>query len=106
MATTSAETELFDPGPYQLPAPIMDGQRATKARITFAGSIEIDMHDEQDLQLLGGMLLGRAVGMRVTATVAKIGWAVSPTKEHGNVDIVDAVTLRVEEYELLEGASS
>lgn len=83
MTTPLAEEAIFDPAPYDLPIPSLDGQKADKVILSFGGSMELDRTNEDDLQLIDSLLLGRDVRLSIIASVAGKGFTCS-VKEDGD----------------------
>lgn len=63
-----AQATAFDPAPYDLPIPKIDGLKADRLAVSFAGTIELDRTDQDDLDLINGLRLGRDVPLEITAT--------------------------------------
>jgi hypothetical protein len=66
-------SELFDPAPFTLPIPKLDGYTSDRLLLTFGGSIELDRADDH-LRLLEAMNLGQDVELVVTARVSGKGF--------------------------------
>lgn len=66
---------LFDGTRYQQPVPTLDGHRADTLKVAFGGAVEIDLMIEDDLEWFKTLQFGQEVELRVTAKVAKVGWA-------------------------------
>ena len=66
-------SELFDPEPFTLPIPKLDGYTSDRLVLTIGGSIELDRADDH-LRLLEAMRLGQDVDLRITARVSGKGF--------------------------------
>jgi hypothetical protein len=53
----------------QLVVPVFEGQRLDRYRITFAGSLELDPTDPDDLDLINRLKLGEEVALRVEGAI-------------------------------------
>jgi len=56
--------------------PALDGYRADTLRIAFAGSIDVDLTDEDQLDWFTALRFGQEIDLHVTATVSKTGWTI------------------------------
>jgi hypothetical protein len=64
------EDEIFNASEFVLPVPELDGLKATKLNIRFAGSGSLDRTSEDDLALLEAARLGLEVRLIVTGTIS------------------------------------
>ena len=79
--STATEDVIFDASGYDLPIPRLDGHKADRLSVAFSGGVDLDRTSEQDLELVDGLTLGRAVELRVTAIVTKKGFTLSAGKD-------------------------
>jgi hypothetical protein len=69
----------------QLVVPVFEGQRLDRYRITFAGSLELDPTDPDDLDLINRLKLGEEVTLRVEGAIVSRGRTTSPgTRKDGS----------------------
>lgn len=80
-AADAAEDGLFDSNPYQLPTPRLDGTHADKLQLAFTGTIDLDPHDDADLQLIRRLQLDADVTLHVEAAIAGKAFKVKRTEE-------------------------
>jgi hypothetical protein len=73
----------FDASAFTLDIPNVDGVHAEKIVVAFAGSVELDIHDETDLALFNSLTLGREIELRVSGTVADRPSPLKTDKESG-----------------------
>jgi hypothetical protein len=73
----------FDASTYALDVPNVDGVHAEKIIIAFAGSVELDIHDEKDLAIFNALTLGKEVDLRVAGIVADRPSPLKTDKETG-----------------------
>lgn len=78
--TTVAEPQ-FPPSTWQLEIPGMDGYKAEKLVVAMSGQVELDTTSTDDLEFLNGLRLGQSVELKVTATVTKKGFTLTPGGE-------------------------
>lgn len=90
---TTTESELFDPAPFTLPIPTLDGTKADKLHLTFTGTIELDPTSEDDLDLIGRLSLDQDVTLTVEAAVA--GKAFKVKRVEDETTATHVVTARV-----------
>ena len=86
---------------YQLAIPGMDGYRAERLALAFSGSVDLDRTSEEDLDFVNGLKLGREVELRVTATVTKKGFTLSPGQGEGAESAGYGVGLKVHSLEVI-----
>lgn len=105
MATATAippeEPGLFDRKQYDT-IPRLDGHTATGLKLGFAGGVELDLYDIEQLEHFRGLLLGDEVTITVHASVSGVAWSHSPDDPDGEKDkkVVNKVTLRVHSYDV------
>lgn len=75
MTTTTTEEAIFDASSYDLEIPKLDGHKADRLILSFGGQVELDRTDEDALEMLKEMRLGRQVRFTVEAVVAGKGFA-------------------------------
>lgn len=71
--TTLADNELFDPTPYQIPFPKIDGHEVNELALRLAGNLALNRNDPEHVALIESLTLGRHVRFIVTATVVSKG---------------------------------
>ena len=82
MSAVAADQEpAFDASVYDLPIPTLDGHKADKLVLAFSGQLELDRTSHEDLDFVQALSLGRDVELKVTATVTKKGFTLSPGGE-------------------------
>lgn len=84
---------LFDPEPYTLPVPRVDGTPADAIELTFSGKVVLDSHDEADLALIERLKLDADFTLRVEAAVA--GKAMKVRRGEDETVATHVVALRV-----------
>lgn len=72
---------LFDPEPYTLPVPRVDGTPADAIELIFSGKVTLDPLDERDLALIERLKLDLDYTLRVEAAVAGKAMKVKRTEE-------------------------
>lgn len=92
-----ATDAIFDGSVYDLPIPRLDGRKADRLVLSFSGQVELDRTSQDDLDLVTRLGLGASVDLRVTATVAKKGFALSGKDEDETTGY--AIGLRVHSLE-------
>ena len=91
--------ELFDPAPFTIPVPQLDGHRADTLRLAFAGGVDVDkMDDTQQLGWFKNLRFGQEIELTVTATVSKTGWTLK-TNADGDETVVHTLGLNVHSYQ-------
>lgn len=65
----TGQTQAFDANPFRLEIPAVDGIDAEKITIAFAGSVELDLLDQDDLSLFNSLRLGKELDLRIAGTV-------------------------------------
>jgi hypothetical protein len=90
--TTS--TELFDSTKYELPIPKMDGSRADVLKIAFGGTLELDLANPEDLDLLAYLKLGREITLELDVAVAAKSMKIGKPNDDGDQKVTYAVGLR------------
>ena len=66
----------------QLEIPGLDGYRAEKLAIAISGGVEyLDVTQSEDVAFVKSLKLGQEVELRVTATVTKKGFMLTPGKD-------------------------
>lgn len=63
------KTELFDPKPFQLPIPKLDGTKADKLELKITGTIPLDPTSEADLALINSLMLDQDVTLHLEAQI-------------------------------------
>jgi len=91
-------TTLFDRRQYEA-LPKYDGHTATKLKIRFGGSVEIDINDLDQLEYYRTLILGDEVSLTVDASVAKVNWG-HETKESTGRVVSHSVGLKVHSYDI------
>jgi hypothetical protein len=94
MSSPSVQTQVFDPSPFDLPIPTVDGLKADKLRVSFTGTIDLDRTDLDDLELLEKLKLGRDYPFTVEATCVSKPQAYSPSEDGPGTTLVQA-TMKV-----------
>ncbi len=98
--------ELFDGTTYDTPVPRLDGHRADTVKLAFAGAVEIDLHDNHQLDHFRALRLGQEIELHITARVAKNTWAHRiADPETGEENVVHQIGVAVVGYDVDEAAS-
>jgi hypothetical protein len=87
--------DLGDLRLFTLPA--LDGHRADTLKLAFAGGVEIDVMVDDDLAWFKSLRFGQEIDLRVTATVAKVGWT-HKTNSEGEEKVSHTLGLAVHSY--------
>lgn len=90
--------ELFDPKPYTIPVPTLDGHRADTLKLAFGGSVEIDAMDNTALEHFKSLRFGQEITLVVTGTVGKNGWTIK-TNSEGEETVLHTLGLNVTGHE-------
>jgi len=90
---------LFDRSRYQA-LPKLDGHTATKVKLSFSGTVEIDTNDLDQLEHYRTLLLGDEVSLTVHAAVAKVGWGHDRKGVEEVKEVANQVTLKVHSYDI------
>lgn len=96
---TAEDGELFDPKPYIIPVPTLDGHRADTLKLAFGGAVEIDLMLEGNLEHFESLKFGREVELQITATVGKKQWSIRRNDDTGEETVTHTVGLAVHSYE-------
>ncbi len=78
---TDPPADLFPGSAYDLPIPKVDGKKADKLVLSIGGTIELDRTDQDDLDLIEALELGRDTTLTVAGTVAAKGFAFKATDD-------------------------
>ena len=100
MSAVATDDAIFNAEQYDLPIPRLDGHKADKLVVSFAGQVELDRTSEDDLALIDALTLGRDVDMQVTATVTKKGFTLTAGKEDSPETTGYGVGLKVHSLEI------
>jgi len=92
-------TTLFDRRQYEA-LPKYDGHTATKLKISFGGSVEIDINDLDQLERYRHLILGDTIALEVEAEVAKIHWGHETKQANGLKVVSHSVGLKVHSYDI------
>lgn len=92
-ATAAHKAGLFDPEPFTLPVPRVDGTPADAIELTFSGKVTLDPNDEADLALIERLRLDADYTLRVEAAVA--GKAMKVKRGEDETVATHVVALRV-----------
>lgn len=84
---------LFDPEPYTLPVPRVDGQAADAIELVFSGKVVLDPQNEDDLALIERLKLDSDYTFTVEAAIAGKAFKIKRTEEE--TVATHAVTCRV-----------
>lgn len=93
--------ELFDPKPYTIPLPVLDGHRADTLKLAFTGGIEIDPMIDDDLDWFKTLSFGQEIelgynlGFRKTAEPQADERGNIIHDGHGHPKTVDVWTLQL-----------
>lgn len=101
MTTLAAAESDFTAESYQLEIPGMDGYRADKLSLGFAGSVDLDRTSQEDLDFVNGLKLGRELKLLVTAVVTKKGFTLTTGKDEGPDSTGYGVGLKVHSLEVV-----
>jgi hypothetical protein len=91
----------FDPTPFTIDVPKVDGIHAEKIVVSFSGSVELDIHDEKDLALFNSLTLGREIELRVSGTVADRISPLKTDKETGAQTMIRKAKIAVDSLYVL-----
>jgi hypothetical protein len=80
---------------FNLPA--LDGHRADTLKLAFAGGVDIDKMDDDQLSWFNDLRFGQELELTVTATVAKTGWTLK-TNADGDETVAHTLGLAVHSY--------
>lgn len=64
------QSQAFDSGAFRIDVPEVDGVDADKIVVAFAGSVELDLHNEHHLSFFNSLTLGKDVELRAAGTVS------------------------------------
>lgn len=93
-------SELAIAPDLQMRIPGMDGYRADKIAVAFAGAVDLDRMSEDDLAFVESLTLGSQVELRVSAIVTKKGFTLSPGGESAADTTGYGVGLKVHSLEV------
>ena len=93
----SGDGELFPGNLYDRHVPTLDGHRADTLRLAFAGSVDIDLMDEEALAWFKNLRFGQELDLHVTAVVGKNGWTLK-TNADGDETVTHTLGLAVHSY--------
>ena len=96
---TSEDGELFDPKPFTIPVPQLDGHRADTLKLAFAGNVDIDKMDNEALDHFKSLRFGQEVELRISGTVGKTGWALK-TDSEGQDTVTHTLGISVHSYQV------
>ncbi|HXG75503.1 MAG TPA: hypothetical protein VNJ53_02945 [Gaiellaceae bacterium] len=99
MSATATEPEFAATG-YDLPIPGIDGRKATRLEVRFAGAGELDWTSEDDLALLEAGRLGVEVRLLVVGRVSGKSFRLSGRPDDGELSF--ACTVKVARVEAAE----
>lgn len=101
MSTMTTTTERpFAPSDYQLEIPGMDGYRADKLTVSFAGGVELQVTEVDDLDFLKTLTLGKNVRLSVEAVVVRKGFTLTSGGEEKADQTGYGVGLKVHSLEV------
>lgn len=65
----------------QLEIPGLDGYKADRLAVTVSGGVELGITQAEDLAFVKALKLGQEVPLKVTATVTKKGFSLTPGRD-------------------------
>jgi hypothetical protein len=89
--------ELFDPKPYTIPVPTLDGHRADTLRLAFGSSVDVDPMDNEALDHFKSLRFGQEIELHITGVVGKNGWTIK-TNTEGEETVVHTLGINVHSY--------
>lgn len=98
-ALDEAASELFDGTKYDLPIPKLDGHRADVLKLSFGGSVELDLVRAGNLDHFDSLKFGQEVELQITAIVGKKQWSIRRNDETGEETVTHTIGLAVHSYE-------
>jgi hypothetical protein len=70
----------------QMEIPGLDGYRAEKLAVSVSGGVEFGITQSEDLAFVKSLKLGQEVELKVTATVVKKGFSLTPGRDEASDD--------------------
>ncbi len=105
LATPAIEVDddIFSAGSYDLPIPTQDGYKAEKITIRFVGVCDLDRTNEDDLEFVDALRLGKPVRLIVSGRVSGKGFT-HQVKSDDEEAVGYYCSVRIGEVEIGEAA--
>lgn len=75
------DTGLFDPTPFEMKRPKLDGYSADKLVLAIGGTIGLLWQDQDDVEFMEEMRLGQDVKITIVATVVGKGFGLKTSED-------------------------